>query len=210
MVSGGNSEPFFLPNGTLFFATPSSHSCFQPDNSSTGMCPADCSANAFLGIERAETIEDAIAGNWTVWSAGSVLPLSNPLFWRLASFNLEQASSIASSYTLKASSTLPIPFFSSDRHPLHLNFAIVPCILLLIRTANRLILGNIPADNAPSLHSPSVHSTTASHRPTDLGWHCKLYKVLLQLGGPNSMGRQTRPFPRAHACVPRRRKRLSS
>lgn len=53
---GANCEPLFLPNGTLFFACPMGGPSSAPNCGSRGQ-------NAFLNVFRAESLDDAIAGN---------------------------------------------------------------------------------------------------------------------------------------------------
>ena len=70
LENGANSEPFFLPNGTLFFSGAGGHQCIDPKtNKSTGLCPAGCTQNAFVSIYRYETLAHALAGraNGTAW-----------------------------------------------------------------------------------------------------------------------------------------------
>ena len=70
LENGANSEPFFLPNGTLFFVGGGGHHCTDPrTNRSTGLCPAGCAQNAFVEVYRYETLAHALAGrgNGTSW-----------------------------------------------------------------------------------------------------------------------------------------------
>ena len=68
--NGGNGEPLFLPNGTLFFVGAGGHHCIDPTtNRSTGLCPPGCAQNAFVSIYRYENLSAALAGpaNGTSW-----------------------------------------------------------------------------------------------------------------------------------------------
>jgi hypothetical protein len=76
LENGANSEPFFLPNGTLFFVggggltIGGGHQCIDPTtNQSTGLCPVNCKQVMFVSIYRYETLEHALAGrkNGTAW-----------------------------------------------------------------------------------------------------------------------------------------------
>lgn len=68
LESGGNSEPVFLDNGTLYFVSAGGVRCVDPKSGApTGLCPAGCTTNSFIGMRRAETLDDALKGNYTGW-----------------------------------------------------------------------------------------------------------------------------------------------
>jgi hypothetical protein len=65
--SGANCENFFLPNGTLFVACPWGAKVNLPD----------CPENAFLTVSRAESLDAALAGNYTQLPL-SIAPAGSP------------------------------------------------------------------------------------------------------------------------------------
>ena len=68
LESGGNSEPVFLPNGTVYFVSAGGVHCIDPKSgASTGLCPSGCKTNSFIGMRRAENLDAALAGNYTPW-----------------------------------------------------------------------------------------------------------------------------------------------
>jgi hypothetical protein len=68
LESGGNSQPVFLSNGTVFFVSAGGVHCIDPKSGApTGLCPPGCLVNSFVNVRRAETLDAALAGNYTPW-----------------------------------------------------------------------------------------------------------------------------------------------
>eukprot|EP00035_Acanthoeca_spectabilis_P000400 m.73039 g.73039 ORF g.73039 m.73039 type:complete len:418 (+) comp10188_c0_seq1:1-1254(+) len=67
LINGANCEPFFLPNGTLFYACPWGGKTDAPN------CNGQ---SAFLTLSRAESLDDALKGVWTYKDVPPTLQLA--------------------------------------------------------------------------------------------------------------------------------------